>query len=192
MLRQHTRELHHELDHASSLCAMLRPGLTLEGYAAILRRYVAFYERTEPLLQRLEGYRPSALPAYRPRLAALQADLSRLPKTPPAAASETPLPSPKPETARGCYLGIRYVLEGSTQGAQVIAAQLARHLPQLTGECFAFWSLQREAAVDWQALAAMLAAPPRNREEGEAAVAAASAVFALLIELFLPADDADD
>ena len=71
LLRQQTADLHRRLDSAPALLTLMRPGLTLSGYAEALRRYEAAHAGVEPALQALAPACPPGLPPYRSRLPAL-------------------------------------------------------------------------------------------------------------------------
>lgn len=181
LIKQRTGDLHRRLDSAPALLALMRPGLDLPLYASILQRFAAAYARIEPLLHALESNSPAQLPAYRPRLPALQADLTRLPDAAPVP-ELPPLSLPSAADAAAHYLGMRYVLEGSTQGALLISARLEKNLPQLRKQAFNYWQLQREAAAEWPAFSrcldqAAVAAEPLSR--------GAEAVFFAFLDAFL-------
>ena len=86
----------------------------------------------------------------------------------------------------GRSLGLRYVLEGATQGARGIAPRLAEHLPELRADRFAFWRVQLDEAGAWDAVARALAARPADGRLANAAVAAAGEAFETFLEAFAP------
>lgn len=162
----------------------MRPGLDLPLYARILQRFAEAYACIEPLLYALESNRPAQMPAYRPRLPALQADLARLPDTAPMP-ELPPLSLPTAADAAAHYLGMRYVLEGSTQGARLISARLEQNLPQLREQAFNYWLLQREAAAEWPTFSrcldqAAIGAEPLSR--------GAKIAFSTFLDAFLSPD----
>lgn len=180
LLRERTRELHRRLDSSPYLLALMRPGLDMQAYAGILQRLVLAYARIEPLLCELQACRPLQLPVYQPRLPALLADLAHLPA--PDALPELPPMKPPPvsdETAH--YFGMRYVVEGSTQGARMISSRLEKNLPQLSGEAFAYWGVQHEAAAGWPFFLDCL---DQAKVEAEALVRGADAAFAAFLDVF--------
>lgn len=183
-LRRHTASLHQRLDAAPPLRALLRPGLDQYTYAAILQRFASAYAELEPPLLALEKQRPASLAAYRQRLPALQVELSHLPRVPTPAVPVTLLLPHEADMEAAHYLGMRYVLDGSTQGARVIAGRLAQHLTTPVAGQFAFWQRQREAAEEWPSLLAHLADLPVSGREADAMLAAATAVFTVFIAAF--------
>lgn len=185
LLRQQTADLHRRLDRAPALLTLMRPGLTPSGYAEALRRYEAAHAGVEPALQALAPACPPGLPPYRSRLPALHADLAWLQAPPPALPERG---GAEPAMGPAAYLGMRYVLEGSTQGARVISARLARHLPQACEQASAFWRLQACAAADWPALCACLDRPPRDAVEQADILQGARFAFATFIDVFLAAE----
>lgn len=181
LIKQRTGDLHRQLDSAPTLLALMHPGLDLPAYFATLRRFAAAYARIEPLLHALEPHKPAPLSVYRPRLPALLSDLAqlrvidRLPELPA-------LTLPSAADAATYYLGMRYVLEGATQGARLISARLEKNLPQLRDNCFSFWQLQRETAADWPSLCACL--EQTKPAQSEDLLRAAEATFCIFIEAF--------
>lgn len=186
-LRLRTAGAHRRLDRLPMQRALLRPGLTLPEYARILACHARAHARCEAELDHLEAARPADLAPYRPRLPALRADLARLPAaaTVPARTLAVPVVgAPRDDVdAEGRYLGLRYVLDGATQGARGIAPRLAEHLPELPAGPFAFWRLQLDEAGAWHDVTRALAARPADGPVANAAVAAAGEAF----EAFLAA-----
>lgn len=184
LIKQRTGDLHRRLDSAPALLALMRPGLDLPLYTRILQRFAAAYACIEPLLYALESNRPAQMSVYRPRLPALQADLARLPDTAPMP-ELPPLSLPPTADAAAHYLGMRYVLEGSTQGARLISARLEQNLPQLREQAFNYWLLQREAAAEWPTFShcldqAAIGAEPLSR--------GAKIAFSAFLDAFLSPD----
>ena len=191
-LRHATAELHRHLDRAPDQGALLAPDITLGRYATIMEKHLHALAIAEAALASLEHARPSALPPYRPRLPALEADIAALaaqghsttrPGTHVAPSAEA-APAMDGVLACGRYLGTRYVLEGSTRGAAAIAPRLALHLPTLSANAFDFWRLQAEEAPAWQALALTLAALPARGDLASAAIAAARDTFVVFLRAF--------
>lgn len=206
-LRQRTTELHRRLDRLPEQRALLAPGLTIKRYVAIMTRHRRALAACETELAALAGARPDGLAPYRTRLPALDTDLARLAAPRPRGPATARVPrsgaaaapnvdserargtDPAPAKRLGRYLGTRYVLEGSTQGAIAIARCLTRHLPELRTGAFRYWRVQTDEAPGWHALAAMLAALPGRGPTAEAAVQAACDAFCVFLAAFA-SDDA--
>lgn len=189
-LRRRTAASHRRLDGLPQQRALLRPGLTLERYAAILAGHARAQARCEARMARVAAARPADLPSYRSRLPALKADLARLPAVPespdptrPPAAESIAAPGDALE-AEGRYLGLRYVLDGATQGARWIAPRLAETLPELSAGRFAFWRLLRDEAQAWDEVTAVLTARPPEGRLARAAIAAACEAFDVYLKAF--------
>ncbi len=202
-LRQHTAAAHRRLDGLPQQRALMRAGLTLEAYAAILAGHARAQARCEARMACVAAACPVDLAPYRSRLPALQADLTRLPAVPPVlealealkvvkvpadpmrsrATHEVGAPEDALE-AEGRYLGLRYVLDGATQGATWIAPRLAENLPELSAGRFAFWRLQQDEAPRWDEVTRTLAARPAQGRLADAAVAAACEAFDIFVEAF--------
>ncbi|MBA2666380.1 MAG: biliverdin-producing heme oxygenase [Trueperaceae bacterium] len=192
VLRLATAELHRYLDRAPDHRALLAPDITLQRYTTIMAKHHHALTISEATLVSLEHAHPSYLPPYRRRLPALDADLATLGtpgrSTIQPGASDVPSAEPAtamdPSVARGRYLGTRYVLEGSTQGAAFIARRLEEHLPALSANAFAYWRVQAEEAIAWQAFARSLASLPARGELASAAIAAARDTFGAFLRAF--------
>ncbi|WP_200241122.1 biliverdin-producing heme oxygenase [Lamprobacter modestohalophilus] len=162
------------------------------------------------------GICPNGLPAYRPRVPALLSDLSRLasktdptrtststtaPISAPPAIRSAPEPAQSQQSptasalasahsvvlAQARYLGMRYVLEGATQGGKMISARVTAQLPQLlTEQACAYWTLLDAASTDWTALARSLARPAEDAAELAAITAGAVHAYQCFLDTFDP------
>ncbi len=191
-LRKATAELHHRLDRAPDQRALLASDLTLARYAIAMSHHHRALTICEASLAALASSCPTGVPPYRPRLPALTADLAAL-KAPQHRvtrrdAGDVPMDDPAPTmnaaVARGRYLGTRYVLEGSTQGAAMIAKRLEQHLPDLGERAFDYWRVQAEEAPAWKTLAATLATLPAYGPVASAAIAGARDTFGAFLNAF--------
>ena len=229
-LKANTTAWHSRLDSTPALRQLIRPELTLEQYVAALRGLMLAHSEVERWLQQITDVYadvcPDDLPAYRPRVPALTADLARLATriARTSSASDTissgeavrqssshrspPLPVERiqleqqavPTAAEVCrarsrdearahYIGIRYVLEGATQGGKMISKRITTQLPQLQAEeAFAYWRLLDAASAGWTALSQSLARPPQHSSELAAMTAGAEAVYRCFIDAFRPTD----
>lgn len=89
-----------------------------------------------------------------------------------------------PALALGAYLGVRYVLEGSTQGAAVILRRLLHHLPEHGTHDFGFWRVQADEAPAWRALAEKLTTLSAQGALAASATAAARGTFEVYLRAF--------
>lgn len=220
-LRLRTAAAHRRLDGLPQQRALVRSGLTLVAYAGILAAHARAHVLCEAWLARVAAARPGDLAPYRSRLPALRSDLARLPavpmgttdreageaqasvglsgvrsaegaKHPAVEGSGQEVDAPhEPLVAEGRYLGLRYVLDGATQGALWIAPRLAENLPALSEDRFAYWRLQQEEAGAWPEVTRVLAARPADGRLAHAAVAAASEAFDAFLDAFAPTQGAE-
>ncbi|WP_386114904.1 biliverdin-producing heme oxygenase [Thiohalocapsa marina] len=170
LLRKRTASWHSRLDRLPALRVLMRPELSLAAYTRALFGLLQAHAQVERRLDGLAADCPPGLPPYRPRLPALQLDVQRLgatataPPLEPLADAHSREQPPLPATPAS-YLGVRYVLEGATQGATILSAAVARRLPQLVASgAFNYWELQKTAASDWEALTQHIGAPRDDRE----------------------------
>lgn len=187
-LQQHTRPLHRQLDGLTRIRALLDPALQLPQYLQIMTIHAAAYAPLEAAIARLEvAYGPGPLPPYAPRLPALVRDLRRL----RSVSRPVPEPPDAPEAVRlghmhssPHYLGLRYVLEGATQGSRVIAPLLRANLPQIVPEAFDFWRGQRVLAMGWPAFCKALERTALRAEGQRQVLEGASCAFLTFIAGF--------
>jgi heme oxygenase len=89
------------------------------------------------------------------------------------------------------YLGLRYVLDGTSQGGKYIVQRLRKNAPQLIGRAFAFWTVQEEAAAQWPLLCERITQISEGAEARQQMLAAAKSAYGVFIECCgLPAQDA--
>ena len=157
-LREATRPLHDKLDHCMPVTD---PGLTLEGYANILKNFYGIYA---PLEAQLMGLAPwlNALPDYpdRLRLPMLDQDLDALGID---QAQRMDLPRhvlPDMEQLHHQFaevsglhtvFGVMYVMEGSTLGGQHLVKHLQNHFAwQENQHCDFFNSYCNQVGPRWK------------------------------------------
>jgi heme oxygenase len=155
-LQQGTARVHQQLDSRPELKRLLRPGLGMDAYLESLQALGHAFGQTEEVLA--EQPPMPELPPYQPRAAAINRDLQVLDGQIPGAGARTGLLPPTRTTGTG--LGIRYVLDGSSQGSGFIYPKLCRHLPELGApECSHYWQVQQTAGRYWPELCALLNQP---------------------------------
>lgn len=190
VLARETGVLHRTLDRAPTLSILLRPGLGVDDYARALLRFALAHDRVEPVLLACDSAAYwSGLPPYRPRLPALRTALDALGVAfaPQGATAPGPQGAPFPcdpsETSRHRMLGLRYVLDGASQGARLLAPAVARALPTLSASALGYWQVQAQASADWPTLCEALSVPAEAADRS-AALEAASWAFQQFIDAF--------
>ena len=152
LLRTETAALHRAVEAHLDL---LRPCLTLTGYAEILSRFWCVYQ---PLEAALDPILAAELPGYYPerrRLPSLEADLAWL-KVDPAGLRPHPHVPAIPDLAAA--LGALYVIEGSTLGGQVISRHLRLQFDLTPTRGASFFSGYGDATgARWREYLALLA-----------------------------------
>lgn len=154
-LRQSTRPLHQRLDSHPALSRLLRAGIRAADYVDTLQRLEQAYRASEAELSAHDRFRPLAVPPYLPRLPSLRADIAGLTAQFSLEPTRAAIPATAsrrtgtPSGSTGYYLGLRYVLEGATQGSRIIAAQLRRHHPELLATHHAYWDHQAQVTPHW-------------------------------------------
>ena len=89
------------------------------------------------------------------------------------------------------YLGLRYVLDGTSQGAKYVVQRLKKNTPHLIGSAFAFWTVQEEAGTQWPLLCERITQISGNAEARQQMLDSAKGAYRVFIECCsLPAQDA--
>ncbi len=169
-LREATADQHHQLDSQPALRRLMRPELTLTDYGHILGCLGAAFRYVERALAEWPAPEVSAIPAYLPRYPAIVRDLDILKA--PLAPEPEPLTPPATITAF-TTLGIRYVVDGSSQGSVHILRKLNNNLPELAATgAEHYWQVQARAGQGWpllcQALMLNCSEPQRQQAENGA------------------------
>ena len=156
---------HDKIEQRPILAQLTSPNLSLVNYVKILKRYLGFFRPLERSLAQDTSLIQLIPDSYdRRRTYTLIADLRALgiseskiadipdcadfPELAPSFLKVTALVESRLRQAR--FLGIRYVLEGSTLGGSMMAKKLSLH-PFLSAACLNFLSGHREkTGALWQ------------------------------------------
>jgi heme oxygenase (biliverdin-IX-beta and delta-forming) len=179
-LKAATRPQH---EATESLMPEMGPGLTRDGYVAVLRRLY-------PVVRGWEDWARAHAPADlaemvegRQRAPLLEADLRVMAMSGAGeglrfAAERIPALEAGDARFRAGFLGAMYVMEGSTLGGQYIARQVEETLGLRAGEGDAYFRGYGERTGEmWRAFRAVLVEVPED--EGEVVITAAKAMFAV-------------
>lgn len=128
-LKNATQPYHQHLEKGSRMNSILDRTIDLGKYCEIIKIYQNLYSVLEPRLLAFEQSQINGLNyRYQHKLEALNHDLKQL-NTSPAPILTTSEWSLVPEIkSLGAYIGVVYVLEGSTLGAQKLAQLLQQNL----------------------------------------------------------------
>lgn len=151
----------------------------MDAYAEALARLRSCFAVVEASLLEFENSSgsPVEMP-FLPRTPALEHDLQAL-----NAGLDPITAEPKPIASKACYLGMRYVLEGSARGGVHIAKSLARRFPEIDERAFTFWKLQIRQAGHWTAFLAQLAPLDNCKTHQDNAVSGAIKGFDTFLDI---------
>jgi heme oxygenase len=177
LIRRVTSPMHKRLDDGSVLSCLAREDCSLLDYQRAMLGLALAYRQADAALGVALGSTPSGLPPYTPRLPLIEADLAGLGIA--CEARSAPLLVP---TTWASYLGMRYVVEGASLGAKVIArnlasAPIAAQLPRMP----VFWVSSPPWQGCWPLLMHELSGLTSLSEQVQAAKAARS-MFRLFIQ----------
>ncbi len=124
-LKQETKSLHAATEKAMGAKQLMSPGYLLDDYRQLLLTLYYAHQALEPLCLTNGSSLPTwqeSPPAYRPLLPFLEQDLKVLGELYCPFRSQVSVP----EISMAASPGVRYVLEGASQGAQFILPALQR------------------------------------------------------------------
>lgn len=152
-LRQATAQAHSKLEQAPLLSRLLHQDLSQDEYVQVLRTFYAFYQPLEPILQDFAPY------PYHSRSDSLLLDLTALQQSPPQLRTshfvERLTEAPRQQKALAAFATL-YVIEGSTNGGQIISQRLQRTSPHLSVHFFNVWQKKPSGWQAWQQWSAEL------------------------------------
>jgi heme oxygenase len=185
-LKRETAPLHHKLNTLPNARVLVTPRLRIPDYSRILMAYAKAYEQLEQVLIPLEReITLGGLPPYTQRLAAIHRDIEALDEYASRYKPDTrPIRMQFEARTFPHYLGLRYVVDGSTQGGAFIERRLRKNIPELASRAFSLWGVQEKAAAGWPLLCAAIDDVSEKSEQAEEIIDAANAAFQLFIECF--------
>lgn len=158
-LRRATHTLHVRTERVPALARLVAPDVRPSEYAAALTLMWGFYA---PLEQRLGVPRAGAY-RYRPRAAALRADLAQQHIDAEGLARCHDVPVLSSDEARwGCL----YVLEGASLGGRVIFKHVTRTLPELSPHALTFFAGDDLPGASWRSYVSALDAQSGGWDTG--------------------------
>jgi heme oxygenase len=176
-LRQHTAVDHRALDRQPALRQLMKD-LSLTEYASILARLGVAFRESEKYLE--GASLPVVMPDGESRARASEADLEKLPAVELAGRQVLVLGTKSPWAATG----VRYVLDGSSQGSRFIAGRLQNNLPELAElGAVEYWRAQERVASHWNTFCCSIGGTV-SPADAEDALCGARATFSLFQACF--------
>lgn len=172
-LRQQTKAEHDKTEALPLMGAVLGEHFSMDAYCSLLKRFFSFYQPLERELQHFLSHQTDAYP-YQAKLPLLHRDLQFIARDEMAPhIKEAVIPRiDQHET----FLGVLYVLEGSTLGGAMITNQLKKHLDVTQGAQF-FYPYQEKTYKQWQHTRAYIDGFAMASAKKDLVVAAAKATF---------------
>lgn len=157
VLKRETGHWRRRLNTLPNARALVTPELSISDCGRILFALSEVHNHIEPHLMRLEKtVRLGLLQEYIPRLPNIIADMPCIFRDKNIkykhAENLTPIEAQIPEH----YFGLRYAIDGSTQGGRFIERRLRENLPELATRVFSYWDAQMRAGEQWPMLCATL------------------------------------
>ncbi len=182
-IRKLTWPLHKRLDQLPQLKRLLQPDCGLDDYRRFLLKMATFYRTYQPLVfDSVGALAPDDL-ALRDKLGALQRDLDGL-----GAGGVHDLAPMTPDTA--CFkhrpaaaLGALYVMEGSTQGGQLLRRKMLERFARTDIVQF-FDVYKQHNGQRWQDFLDHFNRNLSTPEQVDQAAAGAGCLYRVLIDLF--------
>lgn len=182
LLRAGTQAQHERLNRHALLAGLSQPGYALANYRLLLQTFYRIYRGLE---QRLAEFAAGPVAGFdyaaRAKLPWLQADLRHFGIDPTALESAAAPVSVPAISGVGEYVGVLYVIEGSTLGGQMIAKCLRQNLDLTPSGGARFYSGYGEAGASmWRGYLAFAESVAADAEQAGAARLAANRTFALI------------
>lgn len=177
LLRRVTNPMHKRLDEGSILSCLAREDCSLLDYQRAMLGLALAYQQADAALNSSPVGAQSSLSTYIPRLPLIEADLAGLGIAWEASTAPVLVP-----TTRASYIGMRYVIEGASLGAKVIARNLASApIAAQLRQTPVFWVSSPPWQGCWPLLMQELSGLTSPSEQVQAAKAARS-MFRLFIQ----------
>ncbi|MCL5049587.1 MAG: biliverdin-producing heme oxygenase [Firmicutes bacterium] len=184
-LRQATSAPHQALERSALMRQLLQSSLSRERYIQVLTVFAQFYQQVDDCFRSASNL-PNGY-TYQPRLSWLLRDLN-------AMNAETQFDSGQPswrhqfESAttneqQAMLLGFAYVVEGSSQGAKIIAPKVAKLLKLTPSTGLAYFSAQADGPHAWPVLLKHLSQVTPTAEQCALSCHAATQLFEFLQHL---------
>lgn len=185
VLKCGTAHLHAQLDALPNVRALMNKKLDRTQYRLSLKAYARAHQHIERNLIELEkGLSIRNLPNYIPRMPSLFQDLLCQADEGPQQSYISSVSVPIETSELSHYIGLRYVLEGASQGSRVIARHLEKSLPYFAAQTFAFWNVQQQAAEQWPIFCNYIGYPAKSPECERQMLEAAQGAFECFIVCF--------
>lgn len=187
-LKQETAHLHRRLNTLPNARVLVTSRIDPSSYGAILLAFAKAYSHLEDaIIQLEEKVDLGIVQKYTPRLVAIRHDITSLHKSVALnyGRRDAVVSGGAPAHDLARYLGLRYVIDGSTQGGAFIARRLRKTLPELTQNAFAFWTVQEEAAACWPGLCETIDRVGSDPEEFAQMLNASRSAFSTFIDCFV-------
>ncbi|WP_157199569.1 GAF domain-containing protein [Methylomonas koyamae] len=171
LLREATQAQHERLNRHALLAGLPQPGYTLANYRLLLQTFYRLYRGLE---QRLAEFAAGPVAGFdyaaRAKLPWLEADLRHFGIDPAGLESAAAPVSVPAISGLGDYVGVLYVIEGSTLGGQMIAKCLRQHLGLTPSGGARFYSGYGEAGASmWRGYLAFAESVAADAEQAGAA-----------------------
>lgn len=179
ILAQSVKALHKGLDHHPLLAPLISRNINRDAYLRAMALLQRCLMRTEPALAEFErSTDPLALDNYIPKARSIDYELG---EAPIALDFSTAAMEPLLTSSLGAYIGVRYVLEGASQGGRFIKANLLSVFPDFSSP---YWDLQEKSAKKWPQFLHFMGRLDEDKSERQRAIQASIMTFNVFIDEF--------
>ena len=173
LLREHTATLHQAVEQQPPFSVLMSTKLNEESYLDALFHLYRFIANAEPTLRYHFNVEGTNQYYYYPRLNTIIRDIHHLNGITPASVNC------RPDTCLYRAIGIAYVVEGSTNGGQIMAKRLERRLGRSKEEGVGYFNFHRRGT--WSLFKKWLNELTLNDEQQSACIAGAKDSFRTLL-----------
>lgn len=183
VFKTETALFHRRLNSLPSIRILVKPELNTSSYINALSAFAKAYDLIEPNLISLERkIQLDKIQAYVPKLPSILDDIASVGGHAPQQhlKHRADLPPIQAQEASH-YFGLRYVLDGTSQGSKYIEQRLRKNAPQIVGRAFSFWSVQQAASRQWPLLCETITELAKHDDCRRQMIASAKTAFQVFI-----------
>lgn len=181
-LKQETAHYHRQIEQNEFAKAIMNAAITIEDYKRYLEKFYGFLKPLEEQANKLALWEGTGLEIeVRAKVPLLEQDLRHL-GTSEEQLSKLPLCSELPDISTPArWLGYMYVIEGSTNGGQILTKKLSQCLPLDAGRGLKYFNAYGEdTRARWADFRELMLRNVSTPSEADEAVQAAAETFRLL------------
>jgi heme oxygenase (biliverdin-IX-beta and delta-forming) len=183
VFKDETALFHKRLNLLPNIRILINSNLNASNYIDAMSAFAQAYNFIEPKLISLERkIQLNNIQAYIPKLPSILNDIESFGEHAPQQHIKYReyLPPIQIQEASH-YFGLRYVLDGTSQGGKYIEQRLRKNVPQIVERAFSFWGVQQATSRQWPFLCESITELAKHDEYRRQMIASAKTAFQVFI-----------